>query len=126
MLVVAQVLKSDVPAYRGLPDTPEAQREYALHQYDELIHPEFEKTTAQLISKAKHLGGQAMRLGQHVAKEQQEIIAAFQALDQANKSELPAKLNDLGYQLAAHVRFKERVFFTALQEDPILPDVSCQ
>ena len=116
MLVVAQVLKNDVPTYRGMPSTDEGRREYALHQYSELITLEFASVERELISRAKRLGGQAARLGQQVLKEQQEIIEAFEALEETEKHELSERMNELGYQLSAHVRFKERIFFMALQE----------
>jgi hypothetical protein len=117
MLIVAQVLKSDVPAYAGMPATPEGQREYALHQLTELIQPEFEQVARQLIALTQQSGGQVYRLGQAVLKEQQELLADFAALDKAAKETLPALLDDLGHRLSAHVRFKERICFTALQED---------
>lgn len=116
MLVVAQVLKNDVPTYRGMPSTDEGRREYALHQYSELVTLEFASVERELITMARRMGGQAARLALQVLQEQQEIIRAFEALEEAEKHELSERMNELGYQLASHVRFKERIFFMALQE----------
>ena len=116
MLVVAQVLKNDVPTYRGMPSSDEGRREYALHQYSELVTLEFASVERELITMARRMGGQAARLALQVLQEQQEIIQAFEALEEAEKHELSERMNELGYQLASHVRFKERIFFMALQE----------
>jgi hypothetical protein len=116
MLVVAQVLKHDVPVYRGMPSTDEGRREYALHQYSELVTLEFASVERELITMARRMGGQAARLALQVLQEQQEIIRAFEALEEVEKHELSERMNELGYQLASHVRFKERIFFMALQE----------
>lgn len=120
LLILAQVLKQDVPAFRNMPDTPETQRNYALERYQQILSPHFRWEEEVLLPLAEKYGDKLQRMAQQVRDEHAALREAFDRLVDATAEDLPQQLDLLGRQLAAHVRFEERRFFEKLQET--LPD----
>lgn len=116
LLILAQVLKQDVPAYKNMPSTPEAQRTYALDRYQQILSPHFRWEEEVLLPLAERYGDKLTTMAQQVRDEHRELRAAFDRLVDAPTSDLPQQLDLLGRQLAAHVRFEERRFFETLQD----------
>ena len=122
LLVLAQVLKQDVPAYKNMPATPAEQRAYALEQYAQLIEPHFAWEEKVLLPLAKRYGDKLQRLVEQVQAEHQSLRSAFEQLPSVNVEELPQVLDLLGRELAANVRFEERVLFQKMQQ--LLPETA--
>lgn len=122
LLVLAQVLKQDVPAYKNMPTTPDEQREYALDQYITLIEPHFAWEEKVLLPLANRYGHKLQRMVSQVRVEHQSLRKAFEQLTSADTAELPQLLDLLGRELAANVRFEERVLFQKMQE--LLPETA--
>lgn len=111
-LVLAQVLKVDVPAYRGLPTSREGKIIYAQEAYRTWLQSHFEWEEEVLLPATETRTPELAKLGAQVRREHAELRAAFEALS-AETSE--AVLDELGKALAAHVRFEERTWFMAVQ-----------
>ncbi|MEL6972906.1 MAG: hemerythrin domain-containing protein [Bacteroidota bacterium] len=120
LLILAQVLKQDVPAYKNMPTTPDAQRNFALERYQQIISPHFRWEEEVLLPLAEKYGDKLQRQADQVRDEHQALREAFDRLVDAPLEDLPQQLDMLGRQLAAHVRFEERRFFEKLQE--VLPE----
>ena len=120
LLILAQVLKQDVPAYKNMPTTPEGQRDYALERFQKVISPHFRWEEEVLLPLAEKYGDKLQRQAQQVRDEHKDLRKAFAQLLDASVEDLPQQLDLLGRQIAAHVRFEERRFFEKLQE--MLPE----
>lgn len=111
-LILAQLLKSDVEDYKGLPSSPEDKRTYALDIYYKEIKNHFlkEEKVFDLISHHTELSNALSEL-----KEEHKIIADyFENLPLDNS--LPEKLNELGIALDNHIRKEERIVFPLIQK----------
>jgi hypothetical protein len=122
LLVLAQVLKQDVPAYKNMPSTPVDQRAYALAQYTDLIAPHFAWEEKVLLPLAERYGDKLKHIVAQVLQEHAALRKAFENLPAANTADLPQQLDLLGRQLAANVRFEERILFQKMQE--LLPETA--
>ena len=122
LLVLAQVLKQDVPAYRNMPATPAAQRNYALEQYERLIEPHFAWEDKVLLPLAARYGDKLRKLAEQALREHGELRDAFRDLPPEDDDDLPQQLDLLGRRLAANVRFEERILFQKMQE--LLPETA--
>ena len=120
LLVLAQVLKHDVPAYKNMPATPNEQRAYALERYTELLEPHFSWEEKVLFPLAERYGDKLQRLVAQVLEEHQALRDAFEKLPLAAEADLPQELDLLGRAISANVRFEERVLFQKMQE--LLPE----
>jgi iron-sulfur cluster repair protein YtfE (RIC family) len=122
LLVLAQVLKHDVPAYKNMPATPSEQRAYALERYAKLIEPHFAWEEKVLLPLAERYGDKLQRLVAQVLTEHQALKEAFEKLPITSEADLPNELDLLGRALSANVRFEERVLFQKMQE--LLPEAA--
>lgn len=122
LLVLAQVLKHDVPAYKNMPTTPSEQRIYALERYAQLIEPHFAWEEKVLLPLAERYGDKLKRLVAQVLAEHQALKDAFEKLPVTLEADLPQELDLLGRALSANVRFEERVLFQKMQE--LLPETA--
>ena len=120
LLVLAQVLKHDVPAYKNMPATPSEQRAYALERYTELLEPHFSWEEKVLFPLAERYGDKLQRLVAQVLEEHQALRDAFEKLPLAAEADLPQELDLLGRAISGNVRFEERVLFQKMQE--LLPE----
>jgi len=116
LLILAQVLKHDVPAYPNMPTTPAEQRTYALARFDDLLSAHFRWEEEVLLPLAERYGDKLCRLAHQVRTDHAAIRTAFDNLKTATDLDLPQQLDALGHQLAAHVRFEERIFFQKMQD----------
>ena len=119
-LIVAQVLRNDVPDYRGMPTTPAGKREYALDQFRQLIAPHFEQEESWLFPVAQKGGAQLRDMVRQLAEEHRQIRNRFELLTEVPEAELSHQLHDLALLLSTHVRFEERLFFETLQSAKLL------
>ncbi|WP_367392770.1 hemerythrin domain-containing protein [Lewinella sp. LCG006] len=122
LLVLAQVLKHDVPAYKNMPATPNEQRAYALERYTDLIEAHFAWEEKVLLPLAERYGDKLQRLVTQVLAEHQALREAFEKLPITPEADLPQELDLLGRALSANVRFEERVLLQKMQE--LLPETA--
>ena len=101
LLVLAQVLKHDVPAYKNMPATPSEQRAYALERYTELLEPHFSWEEKVLFPLAERYGDKLQRLVAQVLEEHQALRDAFEKLPLAAEADLPQELDLLGRAVSA-------------------------
>lgn len=122
MLILAQVLKQDVPPYKNMPATAEEQRIYALSRFQTLVSPHFRWEEEVLLPLAENYGDKLIQLAKKVREEHQSLRQGFTDLVNAPEADLAQQMDLLGRQLAAHIRFEERIFFQKMQD--ILPDAA--
>lgn len=116
-LILAQLLKSDVPDYKGLPTDIPGKVAYAKAEYEQRLKAHFEREETWLLPISKRAGGELADMARRVSKEHQEIRTAIANLHEASA---PETLDALGRKLEQHIRFEEREWFRALQENKVL------
>jgi len=112
-LILAQLLKKDAPAYKGLPETIEGKAVYARQQFEKEIKGHFEKEE-MMLDKAKDCNETIGRLAEEIKKEHRELAALFHSLD--NNINQADQLDELGRKLEDHIRKEERILFPLLQQ----------
>lgn len=112
-LILAQLLKKDAPAYKGLPDTVEGKIVYAKQLFENEISEHFRKEEL-VLDKAKYCNEEIDRISEAIRSEHKELAALFLSLDTASASEI--KMDELGNKLEEHIRKEERVLFPLLQQ----------
>jgi iron-sulfur cluster repair protein YtfE (RIC family) len=115
-LILAQLLKSDVPDYKGLPTTVEGQVDYTLKKYEWALEPHFRKEEEVLIPKVLGFSKELDELCVTIEEEHRAIREAVGDLQHAGLGEAAALLDALGRLLEAHVRREERTWFALIQE----------
>ncbi len=115
-LILAQLLKSDVPDYKGLPTTLEGKLAYARSQYEQVLSAHFEKEEQLLVPESKAYGAEPAAMADRVVEEHRRIRQNLEALDEHSS---PEEFSLLGRLLERHIRFEEREWFATLQE--VLP-----
>ena len=103
LLILAQVLKHDVPAYPNMPTTPAEQRAYALARFDDLLSAHFRWEEEAILPLAERYGDKLCRLANQVRTDHAAIRTAFDNLKTATDQDLPQQLDALGHQLAAYL-----------------------
>lgn len=114
VLLTAQLLKTDVPNYRGMPDTPVGKRTYVQIFLAELLEPHMQREETELFNRANthpDLTEWINELRADHAFFRQEIPA----LNDLSDEDLVAAMNRLGQRLEQHVRLEERSFFQKYQ-----------
>lgn len=115
-LILAQLLKSDVPDYKGLPTTVEGKVDYTLKTYEQDLEPHFRKEEDILIPKVLGFTKELDELCRTIEEEHRAIREAVGELEHAELGEAAALLDALGRLLEAHVRREERTWFELIQE----------
>lgn len=111
ILMLAQLLKTDAPPYRGLPDTLNEKLVYASHQYTRFIKSHLTKDELILypfFSEFQSLEPILEKL-QSVMEEIKFSFEKAEIIDQE-------KSNALGVRLEKYVRMKERELFEEAQK----------
>ncbi|UZR92847.1 hemerythrin domain-containing protein [Chondrinema litorale] len=113
MLMLAQLLKKNAPAYKGLPTTPEGKVEYAIGIYVNLIEDHMEIEEKHIFPMAMKIDEQLEFLANELKEEHKVLKEKFLSLNPIDPNiEL---MNDLGERLEKHIRKEEREFFQQLQ-----------
>ncbi len=113
-LVLAQLLKNDVPDYKGLPTTIEGKVEYTRRLWQEALQPHFEKEEQLLIPRTRGYGPELEAMSERVTEEHRQIRRQIEALGEAATA---AQLDELGRLLERHIRFEEREWFALIQQE---------
>ncbi len=113
-LVIAQVLKSDVPAYRGMPDQPTDRLEYFKASFVTALKPHFISEEQYLFPMLKGREVGVDDLLDRLTEEHRELEAATRLT--SDDSELESRLDATGRLLERHIRTEERELFQWAQE----------
>lgn len=113
-LVLAQLLKYDVPDYKGLPTTVEGKAEHALRFYEEKLAPHFRLEEERLLPAVT---GYDSLLDHYCERVREDHRRLTRLLDQWRQSPPNGSdLDEFGRLLEEHIRFEERVLFQRIQE----------
>lgn len=114
ILVLAQVLKSDVPDFKGMPTTLEGKIDYINRKFEEIILPNITKHRKSLYPNILNWGFPDSGLIQHIQELEDEILIICKAIREGRDySEM--ELSDFGYSLDSLVRIKERELYEMIQ-----------
>ena len=113
-LVIAQVLKSDVPAYRGMPEQPTDRLEYFKARFVTALKPQFISEEQYLFPMLKGRDAGVDDLLNRLVQEHRELEAATRLA--AGDPELESRLDATGRLLERHIRAEERELFQWAQE----------
>lgn len=113
VLILAQLIKSGGPQYKGLPETAEGKKEFALSLFEKNIRPHFEKEEA-ILKQVAHYHESIAALCITILNEHRQLETLFTQL--RNGGETEALLNETGILLEAHIRKEERELFPAIQQ----------
>ena len=112
-LLLAQLLKKNAPAYRGLPTEPDAKAKYAQEQFGLHIKKHFQQEE-RMLEKTKDCHSEINLLTVEIKKEHQQLTALFTSLD--DTANLENTMDILANLLQQHIRKEERVLFPLLQK----------
>ena len=117
MLILAQLLKSDSPDYKGLPNDIIGKQRYAQKLFADCIHPHFEFEEKELFPAVAGIHHEIDQLIYVLIDDHAEINRLFQLMEGDTKIALGSELalNDLGVSIESHVRLEEREFFELIQ-----------
>ncbi len=112
-LVLAQLLKYDVPDYPGLPATVAGKAAYAIEFFDTQLQAHFEREENILLPAITGYDALLDRYGEQMCEEHRRIRNMLESWRQNPPN--GADLDQMGRCLEEHIRFEERVFFQHLQ-----------
>lgn len=116
-LILAQLLKADMPDYQGLPSDIPAKVAFAKKEYEQRLKAHFAREESWLLPLCQGKGEDLAQMAARVAAEHQEISTAILQLDE---QATPETLDQLGRLLEQHIRFEEREWFQSMQEKHVL------
>jgi len=123
-LLLAQLLKKDMPDYRGLPDSVEGKVAYTQRLFREVLRPHFAREENELIPAVRGFDEALDALSDTIVEEHRAIAAAMDELKQASEEAAADLLDALGRLLEAHVRREERIWFERIQQ--VVPEADLQ
>lgn len=112
-LILAQLLKSSVPDYKGMPTEPADKVNYALELFHTLLQPHFRKEE-ELLQRLKPANKEIADIIREIFGEHNQLEKDFMSL--GNQADLPHALDNLGHKLEQHIRKEERQLFPLIQE----------
>ncbi len=112
-LILARLLRSDAPPYKGLPHDAEGKAEYALKHYREELLEHFEREE-KMIPVLMGINPTLDSLLACMKTEHQEFHSLFNSI--TINRELSNQLDTIGRALESHVRKEDRVIFPLIQE----------
>jgi iron-sulfur cluster repair protein YtfE (RIC family) len=113
-LILAQLLKKDSPAYKGLPTGIQEKADYAFEFYKEDLVEHFEKEEVIVISNVKGVTAELDQLGEELIAEHKKLRELFKEIK--TTGDLVNHLDLIGNTLEKHIRKEERVFFPMIQQ----------
>jgi len=120
VLLLAQLLKKNVPDYRGMPTTIEGKLQYLHDAYHAEFLPHIQKEEQILLplveEHAPGLGHMCELLVDEHEQLKEQITALLSLQPPYNELEVKEQFNELGLLLEQHVRMEERMFFQRIQQ----------
>jgi len=114
ILVLAQLLKIDVPDYKGMPQNPLDKLKFCHEQFKQYVLPNMEAHRRVLYPQVKIWGFSMWQLVENIKEKEEQLLVDYKALNSQSPA-LENALNDLGYLLDEWVRIKERKLYEAVQ-----------
>ena len=114
LLLTAQLLKTDVPDYKGMPNTPAGKRTYVTVFLDDLLEPHMQREEEQLFANAQE-HPKLVELVRNLERDHAFFRKEIPNLKDLDGEELIQALNRIGRRLEKHVRLEERSFFQEYQ-----------
>lgn len=112
-LILAQLIKKNAPVYKGLPQTVEGKKEYALAMYESHLLPHFKKEEA-ILKQVEGCHQSIDQLATIIIAEHKELAALFRQL--GSDPDTASVLDKTGHLLESHIRKEERELFPLIQE----------
>ena len=111
-LVLAQVLRSDVAPYKGMPDTPEGKNEYLQSGKKQLLLKNIQYHRKKLYAVLAEDQPAFNKHLHHLDELENEIV--YQLSEETLSED---DLHELGMQIQDLVRYRERVLYESIQEN---------
>ncbi len=112
-LILAQLVKKNAPVYKGLPETVEGKKDYALAMFCNHLLPHFKKEEA-ILQQVEGCHQSIDRLAGIIIEEHKELVVLFSQLE--SDPDTASVLDKTGYLLESHIRKEERELFPLIQE----------
>ncbi len=112
-LILARLLQTGAPAYKGLPADPAGKAHYALRFYEDELAQHFIQEE-KIISVVKDINPRLDSMLREMAEEHVILRGLFSQLK--DPADLSAHLDQLGKSLEKHVRKEEREIFPLIQD----------
>ena len=112
-LILAQLLKKNTPAYRGLPTAPKEKAVFALGMFTTTLQQHFIKEEF-MLDKVNEYHDEIKNLTLEIVQEHKQLTATFMSLESGN--DLEETLDTLGKALERHIRKEERILFPLIQQ----------
>lgn len=113
-LILAQLLKSDVLDYKGLPTDVPGKVAFAKKELEARLSRHFNWEATVLIPATRAYHEELHAMSDQVQAEHRQITAQIQQLSDTST---PGDLDELGRLLEQHIRFEERAWFAAIQRE---------
>ena len=112
-LLLAQLLKKDAPAYKGMPAEPASKAIYAFNLFHSSMQEHFRKEE-MMLQKVVKCNKEIEKLAGEIILEHQELTSAFLTIRASGN--LVIDLDTLGKKLEQHIRKEERVLFPLIEQ----------
>lgn len=112
-LMLAQLIKKNAPAYKGLPTDLKGKVKYTLEAWEKELKLHFHNEENILFPFIKEADSEIDKLIIEIVAEHIEIKALVDKLEKTDNEE--EILNELGYKLEAHIRKEERQLFPLVE-----------
>ncbi|MBK6266440.1 hypothetical protein JKA74_15450 [Marivirga sp. S37H4] len=116
MLVVSQVLKSDVPDYKGMPSGLKEKNIFLKEKFKEVIVPNINMHRKQLYPALLKGNFSNVELIEKIKEQEDLILLVYKELIIGNVLQ-ESQLNDLGYAIDSMIRVKERKLYELIQSE---------
>lgn len=113
-LILAQLIKKNTPAYKGLPTELYDKRVYTLNKFREEIVPHFEAEELILIPFILGKNKRIDILSEEIVNEHRKISELIELIRE--EVDIEENLDKLGNLLSIHIRKEERELFQLIQE----------
>ncbi|HEY6436044.1 MAG TPA: hemerythrin domain-containing protein [Ignavibacteriaceae bacterium] len=113
-LILAQQLKKGTPQYKGMPDTLEGKKEYALSFYQSDLIKHFKDEEEILFPFVKNKNENIDEMILEIISEHRKMETLINELGKSNQ--LENVLDELGWLLEKHIRKEERELFVEIEK----------
>jgi iron-sulfur cluster repair protein YtfE (RIC family) len=113
-LIIAQVLKKNAPAYRGLPSTLEGKKEYSISFYNSELVKHFKMEEEILFPLVNGKNSEVDKLIEQIINEHRQLKRLIIEIQET--AELENKLDEFGRLLEKHIRIEERILFPKIEK----------
>lgn len=113
-LIIAQLLRKDVPDYEGMPTSVQGKVEHLQKYYQNDLSVHFFKEEDVLFPAVTGLSDEIAQLVQELISQHQQIKSAIALVFRQEAS--ADSLHELGLLLRDHIRKEERQLFPQIQE----------